>query len=162
MRLIAASLSIALLLTGVCFGAASLPRETITIDTARGPHKFEMEIAGDGPSQDRGLMFRKHLAPDAGMLFDFHQNVMTAFWMKNTEISLDMLFVRADGTVSTIAARAVPYSTKEIISAEPIRAVIEIGGGRAKALGITPGDLVHAKAFGTAALVGTRKKSGLK
>lgn len=150
MRPIAVSTCVALLLVSGCFAAGALPHETIAIDTAHGPQKFEMEIAGDDVSQDRGLMFRKHLAPNAGMLFDFHRKVMTAFWMKNTEISLDMLFVRADGTISTIAARAVPYSTKEIVSAEPIRAVIEIGGGRARAFGIVPGDLVHASAFGNA------------
>jgi uncharacterized membrane protein (UPF0127 family) len=75
---------------------------------------------------------------------------MAAFWMKDTPLSLDMLFVRADGRVSTIAANAVPFSEKEIVSVEPIRAVIEIKGGGARAQGIEPGDVIHAKAFDNA------------
>ena len=92
-------------------------------------------------------MFRKQMAPDAGMLFDFHGLVMTQFWMKNTVIPLDMMFIRADGTISTIAANAVPYSETPIPSAEPVRAVLEINGGRARALGIAPGDRVHKAIF---------------
>jgi len=92
-------------------------------------------------------MFRKTLAPDAGMLFDFHNDVMTAFWMKNTILPLDIIFVRADGTISSIAANAVPFSEASIPSSEPIRAVLEINAGRAKALGIEPGDKVHSEIF---------------
>ncbi|MEI9886386.1 MAG: DUF192 domain-containing protein [Rhizomicrobium sp.] len=106
-----------------------------------------MEIAADDASRARGLMHRTNLAKDAGMLFDFKTPVMTAFWMKDTPLPLDMLFVRADGTISTVAANAVPNSTVEIASAEPIRVVIEIGGGQARALGIAPGDRVQASMF---------------
>ncbi len=81
------------------------------------------------------------------MLFDFKSPIMAAFWMKDTPLPLDMLFVRADGTISTVAANAVPYSTAEIVSAEPIRIVIEINGGLAKKLGILPGAKVHASEF---------------
>lgn len=95
-------------------------------------------------------MHRKYLAPNAGMLFDFRKPLMAGFWMKDTPLPLDMLFVRPDGSISTIAANAVPFSENEIDSAEPILAVIEIGGGRAEALGIEPGDIVHARAFGNA------------
>jgi uncharacterized membrane protein (UPF0127 family) len=124
-----------------------LPVETIRIDTAAGPHSFHVEIAADPASQERGLMFRRSMAADAGMLFDFHQSAQLAFWMKNTEIPLDMVFIRADGTVSSIEPNAVPYSTEPIPSAEPVRAVLEINGGRAHALGIKPGDRVHATIF---------------
>ncbi len=127
--------------------AAALPVETVTIMGQRGSHVFHMEIAADDASREFGLMHRKHLARDAGMLFDFKAIVMTAFWMKDTPLPLDMLFVRPDGTISTIAANAVPYSTAEIASAEPVRAVIEINGGLAQALGIAPGDRVVASIF---------------
>jgi uncharacterized membrane protein (UPF0127 family) len=129
------------------FAQQPLPVETIRIDTASGPQSFHVEIAADRASQERGLMFRDRMAADAGMLFDFHQDVQLAFWMKNTEIPLDMVFIRADGTVSSIEPNAVPYSTDPIPSAEPVRAVLEINGGRAYALGIKPGDHVHATIF---------------
>jgi uncharacterized protein len=150
----AAILAISSLL--LLFGCAAdkpnppLPTSTIAIDTARGPHTFQLEMAESSQQQESGLMFRKSMAPDAGMLFDFHQTVMAAFWMKNTLIPLDLLFVRPDGTISTIAADAVPMSTAEIRSAEPIRAVIEINGGRAAALGIVPGCRVHSDIFAPA------------
>jgi len=127
--------------------AAGLPVETVTIVSRTGPHAFRMEVAADDASRELGLMNRKHLARDAGMLFDFRAIVMTSFWMKDTPLPLDMLFVRPDGTISTIAPNAVPYSTATITSAEPVRAVIEINGGVAKALGIAPGDRVNAPIF---------------
>jgi uncharacterized membrane protein (UPF0127 family) len=130
--------------------AGPLPTEKIVIDTARGPRAFRVEVAADDPSRERGLMQRAHLATNAGMLFDFQRPVMTAFWMKDTPISLDILFVRADGTISTIAANAIPFSTAEILSAEPIRAAIEINGGLAHRMGIAPGDKVHASIFADA------------
>ncbi|MBL6852438.1 MAG: DUF192 domain-containing protein [Alphaproteobacteria bacterium] len=131
-------------------GAKPLPAENIVIDTAKGPRAFRVEVAADDASRERGLMQRAHLAANGGMLFDFRKQVMTAFWMKDTPLSLDILFVRADGTISTIAANAVPFSTAEIVSAEPIRAVIEINGGLARKLGIVPGDRVRASIFADA------------
>jgi uncharacterized protein len=129
------------------FAQQPLPVETIRIDTAGGPQAFHVEVAADHVSQERGLMFRSEMAPDAGMLFDLHQSEQIAFWMKNTELPLDMVFIRADGTVSSIEPNAVPYSTDPIPSAEPVRAVLEINGGRANALGIKPGDKVRAAIF---------------
>lgn len=125
----------------------ALPVETITIDTHNGPKTFTVEVASDYQSQQRGLMFRTRMAPDAGMLFDFHDSILLSFWMKNTFLPLDMLFIRADGTVSTISPNAVPLSTAAISSAEPVRAVLEINAGRAHELGILPGDRVHAAIF---------------
>jgi uncharacterized membrane protein (UPF0127 family) len=127
--------------------AAPLPVEKVVIDTRGGPRAFSLEVATDDASRSQGLMHRTHLARNAGMLFDFQKPVMAAFWMKDTPLPLDMLFVRADGTISTIAENAVPFSTAQIMSAEPIRAVIEINGGVARALGIAPGTRVHATAF---------------
>ncbi len=135
------------------FGGAStphnsgLPVETIRVDTANGPKAFTVEIASDAPSQERGLMYRKELPPDAGMLFDFHQQARVSFWMKNTPLPLDMVFIRSDGTVSSVEPNAVPYSTDSISAAEPVQAVLEINGGRAHALGIKPGDKVRSVIF---------------
>lgn len=138
---------LALLLIAAEACAAALPVTTITVDGAKGSTPFKVEVAGDSASQEKGLMYRKTLAPNAGMLFDFHTTVMTSFWMKNTVLPLDIIFVRSDGTISSIAANAVPYSEAAIPSTEPIRAVLEINAGRAKALGIEPGDKVHAAIF---------------
>jgi uncharacterized membrane protein (UPF0127 family) len=145
MRFTFAFIAVALFLTAA--SAASLPRETIVIDTKDGPARFKVEIAGDPASQARGLMFRTSMALDAGMLFDFHTPQITNFWMKNTILPLDMLFVRQDGTISSIAADATPYSLDIISSLEPVRAVIELKAGRAYYLGIEPGDRVHAAIF---------------
>jgi uncharacterized protein len=141
----------AVVLSAACLAwpglAAALPVTTITVDGAKGPATFRVEVAGDNASQEKGLMFRKAMAANAGMLFDFHTTVMTSFWMKNTILPLDIIFIRSDGRISSIAADAVPYSEASIPSSEPIRAVLEINAGRARALGIVPGSAVHAAIF---------------
>ncbi len=150
MRLLFSLLGLLLLLAPPpSFAAAPhrLRTETVVIATHGGPRRFTMEIAADDASRETGLMHRTHLAANAGMLFDFGKPVMTAFWMKDTPLPLDILFVRADGTISTVAANAVPFSTAEIVSAEPIRMVLEINGGLARTLGISPGDRVKASAL---------------
>jgi uncharacterized protein len=121
-----------------------LPVETIVIDTKTGPHPFRVEVAADNDSRERGLMFRKSMAPDAGMLFDFHTPQLVSFWMENTILPLDMLFVRADGTIARIKANATPFSRETIPSGEPVQLVIELNAGRAAALGISEGARVHA------------------
>ena len=95
-------------------------------------------------------MFRRSMAPDAGMLFAFPHSGMVNFWMKNTILPLDLVFIRDDGTISSVAADAVPFSETLIPSAEPVRAVLEINAGRAAALGIAPGERVHHAIFGDA------------
>jgi len=122
----------------------------VVIDTAHGPATFSVEIAADPASQEKGLMFRTKMAPNAGMLFDFHTPQQVSFWMKNTILSLDMIFIRANGTISSIAPKAEPYSETTIPAAEPVRAVLEINGGRAAALGIEPDQRVHNSIFGNA------------
>lgn len=129
---------------------AVLPVATIQIDTAGGPKAFRVEVAADMASQQRGLMYRRDLAPDAGMLFDFHREAKVTFWMKNTPLPLDMVFIGQDGRVVSIAPNAVPFSTDTIASRGPVRAVLEINGGRASDLGIKPGDVVHDAIFGNA------------
>jgi uncharacterized membrane protein (UPF0127 family) len=131
-------------------GEAALPVTTLVIDTEKGPHAIRAEVAADQASQERGLMFRRQLGPDEGMVFDFHKPQWEVFWMKNTILSLDMIFIRQDGTISSVAPQAVPYSETAIPSAEPVRAVLEINGGRAAVLGIGPGQKVHNAIFGNA------------
>jgi uncharacterized protein len=146
MRRIALGLGV-LLLAACASESVALPVETIVIDTHKGPARFRVEVANNQVSQERGLMYRKALAQNAGMIFDFGRPRFVTFWMKNTYIPLDMLFVRADGTISSIEPNAVPFSEQTIPSHEPIVAVIELNGGRAHDLEIEPGDRVHAPIF---------------
>jgi uncharacterized membrane protein (UPF0127 family) len=105
-------------------------------------HSFTVEVAATEAQQARGLMFRSSLAPDAGMIFPMRPPRMASFWMKNTFISLDIIFVRANGSIARIAANTQPFSLDPIESGEPVAAVLEIAGGRAAALGIREGDRV--------------------
>lgn len=150
MRALFAALVSAVLLAGCSPGAGQpkLPTTEITVDTPSGPKAFTVELATNDESRRNGLMFRTELAENAGMLFDFARDDYRSFWMKNTPRSLDLLFIKADGTISTISENAVPYSEDRILSSEPVRAVLEINGGRSRALGIEPGAKVHAKIFG--------------
>ena len=128
----------------------TLPTTPLTIQTAKGPARFTVEMATSWPQQEVGLMFRKTLAPNAGMLFDFVTESPQSFWMKNTLIPLDMLFIKADGTIVRIAANTKPLSEEPVPSYEPVRAVLEIAGGRAAELGLQPGDKAINKIFGNA------------
>ena len=123
---------------------------TLTIDTGKGAEHFNVELARTPAQQEQGLMFRRELAPDAGMLFVFGQTQPAVFWMKNTLIPLDMVFIAADGRVADIHERAVPLSEANIVSKVPVKAVLELNGGTVARLGIMPGDLVHDAQFGTA------------
>ena len=114
----------------------------LTIRSATGEHRFTVEVAGSLAEQSTGLMFRRSLAPDAGMIFPYDPPQDVAFWMKNTLIPLDMIFIRADGRIARIAANTVPRSLEGVPSLEPVAAVLEIAGGRAAELGIRPGDTV--------------------
>jgi uncharacterized membrane protein (UPF0127 family) len=127
----------------------TLPRSDLVIDTAKGPQHFTVELASSDESRARGLMFRQSMAPDAGMLFDFGQEQMASFWMRNTLIPLDMLFIKADGTILNIHQRAIPHDESGIDSAGPVKAVLELNGGTVSRLGIRPGDRVRHAIFGT-------------
>jgi len=120
----------------------------LTIDTAAGPQRFSVEVASTPDQMALGLMFRRSLAPDAGMLFVYGSERPVAFWMKNTVIPLDMLFIGADGHIRRIAERTVPLSETPISSVDPVSAVLELNGGTAERLGIKPGDVVHHAALG--------------
>ena len=123
--------------------AEGLEKRQLTIASARGDHRFIVELARTPEQQQRGLMFRQSLELDHGMLFLFAEPREAGFWMRNTLIPLDMIFIRADGTIARIAAMTVPGSLQTISSGEPVTAVLEIAGGRSAALGIAPGDRVR-------------------
>jgi len=122
----------------------------LTIARATGPHRFTVEVAETPGQMEQGLMFRKTMAPDAGMLFDYKTPTLATMWMRNTLIPLDMLFVDAQGRIVNIQERAVPQSLDVIAAAAPVRAVIELNGGTAARLGIAPGDRVQHPIFGNA------------
>jgi hypothetical protein len=125
-------------------------RSTLVIVTGGRDLKFDVEMATNDAERERGLMFRKELGPYEGMLFDFYREAPVSFWMKNTLIPLDMVFIAGDGTVKHVHANAVPLSTETIPSQFPVRGVLEINGGSAKVLGIKPGDKVRHPIFGNA------------
>jgi uncharacterized membrane protein (UPF0127 family) len=125
-----------------------LPVSDLVINTAAGPKKFRVELANTDASRSRGMMFRTQMAPDAGMLFDFFTEQPASFWMRNTLIPLDMIFIKADGTILNIHQRAIPHDETSINSAGPVRAVLEVNGGTASRLGIKPGDKVDHAIFG--------------
>jgi uncharacterized membrane protein (UPF0127 family) len=115
----------------------------ITIKTAAGKTiALHVEMALTPEQQSRGLMFREALDDDKGMLFPYNSPQVVSFWMKNTVIPLDMIFIRKEGTIARIAAETEPYSLEKISSGEPVTAVLEIAGGRAAALGIGEDDVV--------------------
>lgn len=125
-------------------------REALTIRSGDKTHKFSVELALNGRQHAQGLMFRRRMAPDAGMLFVYRREEPTAMWMKNTFIPLDMLFISRDGTVRRIAERRVPMSEAIIPSGGPVVAVLELNAGTASRLGLKPGDKVISAALGTA------------
>ncbi|MEX0751763.1 MAG: DUF192 domain-containing protein, partial [Xanthobacteraceae bacterium] len=118
--------------------------KTVEIVSKTGVHVFTVELADNDEERARGLMFRKELPAGQGMLFDFHREQEVAFWMKDTYISLDIIFIGGDGTIRRIAAGTEPLSLTSIPSGGPIRAVLEVAAGTAKKLGIEPGDKVAA------------------
>jgi uncharacterized protein len=126
---------------------AAFDKSTVTIDTIAGPHHFAVELAVTPEQQQLGLMFRASLSPDAGMLFDFGQTKPASFWMKNTLIPLDMLFITADGRIADIHEHAEPLSEAVILSRVPVRAVLEVKGDTVAQLGIRVGDVVHNPIF---------------
>ena len=121
--------------------------EKFEILTSDGARVFQVEVMRTESERARGLMFRRYMPEDRGMLFDFKTEQPVAMWMQNTYIPLDMLFIRADGTIAKIAAMTTPLSEQTISSGEPVRAVLEIAGGASRRLGIAPGDKVAHPMF---------------
>lgn len=123
----------------------------LIIRNARGAHRFDVEVALTPQDQAQGLMFRKSMAPDSGMLFPMDPPRTASFWMKNTLIPLDMLFIHTDGTIAFIKANAQPYSREPVSAGVPVAAVLELRGGRAAELDIREGDRIS---WGSCALPG--------
>lgn len=114
----------------------------LTIEGRGRRHAFAVEVARTDRQQEQGLMNRRALAADAGMLFPFDPPRPASFWMRNTLIPLDMIFIRPDGSIARVAANAVPLSEEQIGVEEAVAAVLELRGGRAAELGIREGDRV--------------------
>jgi hypothetical protein len=129
-------------------GLASFEQDRLVIETAEGArHDIRVELAISPQQQQQGLMFRRDLAADAGMLFVYSRVRRVSMWMRNTYIPLDMLFIADDGEIVRIVERAVPLSLKTISSDQPVRGVLEMNGGTAARLGIKRGDRVLYDAF---------------
>jgi uncharacterized membrane protein (UPF0127 family) len=121
--------------------------ERVEIVTRGGVHVFDVELAVTPEQRSTGLMFRRELPEGRGMLFDFGGEGPIAMWMKNTYISLDMIFIRADGRIARIAENTTPHSEVTIPSGAPVKAVLEVIAGTVKRLGIAPGDRVAHRMF---------------
>lgn len=147
MRALAWIAPIVIALLAAAGPARSLDVQTVEIASKTGVHVFSVEIATTDDERMKGLMFRKELPEGRGMLFDFKQEQDVSMWMRNTYISLDMLFIRRDGTIQRIAENTEPLSEKIISSGGPVFAVIEVIAGTARKMGIEPGDRVAGPMF---------------
>jgi uncharacterized membrane protein (UPF0127 family) len=140
-------LAVALLFAPIAVHAADGKLERVEIVTRGGVHVFDVEMAVTSEERSKGLMFRRELPHGRGMLFDFVGEGPIAMWMKNTYVSLDMIFIRADGRIARIAENTTPQSETTIPSGVPVKAVLEVVAGTAKRLGISPGDRVAHRLF---------------
>jgi uncharacterized membrane protein (UPF0127 family) len=141
LALIGSTPLLVLLVPGACAD------EGLDVVTKSGAHHYSVEIAADEPTRERGLMYRRQMPEDHGMLFEFERREPVFFWMKNTYLPLDMLFIDRDGTVASVFADATPMSEAMIPSGAPVVAVLELNAGQAKAIGVKPGDKVKAAFF---------------
>ena len=149
-RALRSSVLAAVLLAACVLGSPAARAEPLCVDLAGGAvHRYEVEIAATPGARAQGLMFRRKLAPKAGMLFDFGRDEVARMWMKNTFIPLDMVFAGGDGTVRGIVRNARPRSLDTISSRVPVRAVLELNGGEAERIGLVPGDRIRHPVFGT-------------
>ncbi len=129
------------------FAAAEAKMERLEIMAVSGPVAFMVEIAKTPEQKARGLMYRREMPANHGMLFDFGREQLIMMWMKNTFLSLDMIFISADGRIKKIARNTKPLSLEVIESGARVRAVLELLGGTAKRLGLKPGDIVRHPIF---------------
>ena len=138
-----------LLVPLLAFSSLAAQAEPLCLALAGGVvHRYEVEIAATPREREQGLMFRRELAPRAGMLFDFGRDGIVSMWMKNTFIPLDMVFADRNGMVRGIARNARPRSLDTISSRVPVRAVLELNGGEADRIGLALGDVIHHPVFG--------------
>lgn len=147
-RAIIAGLALAPLTAKAQQGLQKFEKAELTIVSGGARHKFAVEMALSAEQMSQGLMFRRSMAADAGMLFDYRSAQPVSFWMRNTYIPLDMLFILPDGKLAGIHERAVPLDETPIASPVPVRAVLEVNGGTAARLGLKPGDRVLHPIFG--------------
>jgi uncharacterized membrane protein (UPF0127 family) len=125
------------------------PQQPLEVATSSGKVvRFKVEVVDTPDSRERGLMYRRSLARNAGMLFDFKTPRPVAFWMRNTFIPLDIVFIRQDGVVANIAREAKPFDETPLPSSGPVVGVLEINGGEAARIGLKEGDLVRHPIFG--------------
>lgn len=146
--LMAARLAVFLVAT-LLLSACSNAESRLVLHTGKGDFTFTVEIADDAAERAKGLMFRDHLADDAGMLFDYGQEQLASFWMQNTLIPLDIIFIGVDGVVKNIHVNARPLDTTSIPSEFPVRFVLEIPGGRSEEIGLAVGDRMDHPRVGT-------------
>jgi uncharacterized membrane protein (UPF0127 family) len=140
--------AIALIVQVACAGYVhSEERDSVTVVTADARHVFTIELANTPATRAQGLMYRRSMPQDHGMLFDFGRVEMVTMWMRNTYIPLDMLFIRPDGTIARIARNTEPLSERQISSGEPVLGVLEINAGLSSQLGIDVGDRVEHPIF---------------
>lgn len=126
---------------------AGLPRSEVLVETAGGRHVFQVWVADNDRSRQQGLMFIKELPADQGMLFLFKRPELASFWMKNTYVSLDIVFIGPDGVVANIAHNAQPLSLAPIKSVAPVTGVLELVAGTAARIGLVAGDRVRIPAL---------------
>lgn len=145
------SIGLALLVQSICLftsiGARAGEFSALSIATASGVHTFQVEIAATETTRETGLMNRRYMPADRGMLFEFERVAPVAFWMKNTYIPLDMIFIAPSGLVTRIVANAEPLSETTIPSGPPCIAVLELNGGVAAQIGLKVGDKVRHPFF---------------
>jgi len=127
--------------------AEAVATEKLTLETSGGARSLEVEVARDPATRERGLMYRRYLPENRGMLFDFGHAQTVLMWMKNTYIPLDMIFIARDGKVTHIEADTEPLSEAILSSQGPAFAVLEVNAGLAKKIGLRPGDVVKHKLF---------------
>jgi uncharacterized membrane protein (UPF0127 family) len=123
------------------------PLEPLTVETSSGTHPFLVEVMRTGPQRERGLMFRRYLPEDRGMLFEFQTEQPLMMWMKDTYLSLDMIFISRSGKIVKIAQNTEPLSERIISSGSPAAAVLEVKAGTAKRIGLGIGDKVRHPIF---------------
>ena len=145
--LILAAILMAAQLSGPVHAQQAMRIENVTIKTSKGVYSFQTEIADTPPLRERGLMFRREMAPDRAMLFDWGEPLVASMWMVNTYISLDMVFISGDGTVRYVAEGTTPLSRDIVSAGIKVRAVLELIAGTAQRISLKPGDRVSHPIF---------------
>ena len=147
MRLLSRSLALLVFLGMAAASQAAPSKETLEIVTTTGSHPFEVEVVRSPPDMEKGLMFRRYMPEDRGMLFDFKKPQPVMMWMKNTYLPLDMVFIDGAGKVINVAEHAEPLSEAIIPSGGPAVGVLEVNAGVAAKIGLKRGDRVRASIF---------------